>query len=488
MRATACLILAASIAGAETVPAVRVWRDYDLKEWATPVALLNARPGHYSEREYYAAPLAEWLRTYPVYFPGREPAGYHEALAARRPEPLIPAGSRSRREWIEAGRTVFRELDVPVTRSYDADLIAMARSAEALVKAGAPPQPDGTVAGLRWVPTKRGLALSIEDCGGCHTRMLPDGSRLEGAPSQSSGHAILGQLAARAVKQLYGDDLAVWRWRSSAVPWIANDPHEAIRTMPLPDLRALLRATVPGTFTRFNGSPYYATKTPDLIGIANSRYIDHTATHQLRNAGDLMRYAALVSCCDSADFGPHRMLTDTQRQIRSRFSDEVLFALAAYLFALEPPPNPNLRDPRISAGKRVFESQGCGSCHTPPLYTNNKLTLAEGFEAPKDHPLASDIMNVSVGTDPGLALKTRKGTGLYKVPSLRGVWYRGRFHHDGSIASLEEWFDAARLRQDFVPELLRPSGVTNRPVKGHEFGLKLDPDDKAALLAFLRSL
>jgi len=65
---------------------------------------------------------------------------------------------------------------------------------------------------------------------------------------------------------------------------------------------------------------------------------------------------------------------------------------------------------------------------------------------PKDHPFREDILPISVGTDAGLALKTRKGTGLYKVPSLRGVWYRGLYLHDGSVASLEEMFDPHRLR------------------------------------------
>ncbi len=60
-------------------------------------------------------------------------------------------------------------------------------------------------------------------------------------------------------------------------------------------------------------------------------------------------------------------------------------------------------------------------------------------------------MPISVGTDPGLALRTRKGTGLYKVPSLRGVWYRGHYLHDGSVASLEEMFDSDRLRPSHVP-------------------------------------
>ena len=94
----------------------------------------------------------------------------------------------------------------------------------------------------------------------------------------------------------------------------------------------------------------------------------------------------------------------------------------------------------------------------------------------------------SVGTDPGLALRTRRGTGFYKVPSLTGVWYRGPFEHSGSVATLEDWFDPRRLRDDYVPTGFKGHRVRTRAVKGHEFGLGLTPADKAALIAFLKTL
>ena len=100
-----------------TREAPRFWNDRELAEWATPIAGLNVRPGHFSEREDYAAPEAEWVRTYPVYFPGREPAGYWEMLRAKKPEPLIAPGARTEAEWIDSGRRVFEEMDVPAFRS-----------------------------------------------------------------------------------------------------------------------------------------------------------------------------------------------------------------------------------------------------------------------------------------------------------------------------------------------------------------------------------
>lgn len=103
------------------------------------------------------------------------------------------------------------------------------------------------------------------------------------------------------------------------------------------------------------------------------------------------------------------------------------------------------------------------------------------------HKKKYDVIPVSVGTDPWLTMKTRRGTGYYKVSSLKGVWYRGPFEHNGSVLTLEDWFDAARLRDDYVPTgWLGPNET--RAVKGHEFRLQLKPEDKAALIAFLKTL
>ena len=139
-------------------------------------------------------------------------------------------------------------------------------------------------------------------------------------------------------------------------------------------------------------------------------------------------------------------------------------------------------------GRRFSSREGCGGCHTPGLYTNNKLTLATGFHPPADKPATLDVLPISVGTDPSLALKTRKGTGYYKAPSLKGVWYRGRYLHDGSLASLEEMFDPDRLKETHVPGGWNSVGVKTRAVIGHEIGLKVTPGEKASLLAFLRTL
>ena len=62
------------------------------------------------------------------------------------------------------------------------------------------------------------------------------------------------------------------------------------------------------------------------------------------------------------------------------------------------------------------------------------------------------------------------------------------FEHNDSVATLEDWFDPRRLRDDYVRTGFKDYGVTTRAVKGHEFGLQLAVNDKAALIAFLRTL
>ena len=285
------------------------------------------------------------------------------------------------------------------------------------------------------------------------------------------------------------ESFGVWLYQAYGVPWRKDDIHERVKAMTEADYNLWINAAVRGGgVPRWNGSPYYSAKMPDLIGIKDRKYIDHTATHLHRGIGDLMRYAALVSFAEATDFGQYHVISPTTKRVQARLPDEALYALGLYIYSLKPPPNPNPLDETAKAGEKIFAREGCTMCHTPPLYTSNKLTLAQGFIPPKDSPASLDILRISVGTDPGLALETRKGTGYYKVPSLKGVWYRGHYLHDGSAASLEEMFDPDRLKDTHEPGGWSPPGVKTRAIKGHEFGLKMPAEERQALIAFLKTL
>jgi mono/diheme cytochrome c family protein len=446
----------------------RVWDEGALADWATPLAGLNVRPTHISPESYDALP-EENLRTYPVYLPGREPEGYWQMIQTAGPRPLIePEKLKTKDDWIRAGGGVFQ--DWVVLRTFDPKLIAMARDKQSL---NVVPLPDGTVNVLRWLPTKNGVALGFANCSSCHTLYLPpDNTPVPGASSfASTGFRNgLGGRIRTAERTLPGETpfnfagpVGSWLYQAYGAPWTGDPQSERLKSMTDADLQQYVTANLRGgAVARWNGSILYPAKVPDLIGIQDRKYIDHTGTHQHRGIGDLMRYAALVSFAESTDFGPYRMLAPETKRFQTRLPDAALYAMALYIYSLEPPPNPNRFDEKAAAGEKVFQREGCASCHTPPLYTNNKLTLAKGFAPPKDKPASLDVVPVSVGTDPDLALKTRKGTGYYKVPSLKGVWYRGRYLHDGAAGSLEEMFDPDRLRDTHTPGGWRPPDVQRR--------------------------
>jgi hypothetical protein len=62
------------------------------------------------------------------------------------------------------------------------------------------------------------------------------------------------------------------------------------------------------------------------------------------------------------------------------------------------------------------------------------------------------------------------------------------FGHSGWSASLEDWFDPARMKNDYVPTGFKPYGTESYAVKGHPFGLDLSAAEKKDLIAFLKTL
>lgn len=481
---------------ADAVQVPRLWDESALRDWAMPLAGLGQAPSLESPERYYARPVDN-LRTWPVYHPDREPPGYREQLLRNGPQPLIEPGHlRTEQDWIEAGRTVFESLDTPGSRSADPSVLAHFTNAESIDRHRDAHHDvitkDGILLDYRWVVDRDGqLKISLSSCYGCHSRLMEDGSLLIGAPSNydlgdSAATGILLEAIAVAPQLPAGERF----YAQYGVPWRSDDPHQRLRSLSEEELGAVIGQSdgaPPGTmFARFNGSPLHPTRMADLRGIRYRRYLDATGTHRHRGPADLARYAILVEYAESTKFGSHSMLPEGENIARVRPPDEAMYALALYLESLEPAPSPHPLDALAQRGAEIFRAQRCDECHPPPHYTSNKLLAVEEWDPPL--PLASDLSVRSVGTDPGLALHTRKGTGTYRVPSLRGLWYRGLYEHSGSIGSLEEWFDPARLSPDHVPGGWRGPGVQSRAVAGHEFGLTLPEEDKRALIAFLRTL
>jgi cytochrome c553 len=465
-----------------------------------PLATPVGSPKHVSADYYYRIPIRPIYKSYPVYVAGHEPPGYIESL--RKQEPIITWDSADHRpplvtqaDWIKAGESVF---DAPIAYGFTVALTEptslYVRESDWLKRTGSPVTRDGVLPFYRYViRTKDKVEIGILACAMCHTRVMTDGSIIKGA----QGNFPFDRAAAYEYRLANNPAEARLGERSLfAVPWLRPNPQAALPGMSVESIAATHDAIPPGVLARHNSSPLYPPHIPDLIGVKDRLYLDATGLQQQRSIVDLMRYAALNQGADFlSDYGgfvpldfPDFKALPSSDKAGERYSDEQLYALALYVYSLRPPANPNLFNVDAMRGKKVFKNEGCISCHTPPLYTSNKLTLAKGFTPPPDHFRKYDIIPVSVNTDSDLTLKTRRGTGYYKVPSLKGVWFRGMFGHNGWCATLEDWFDPDRTRADYVPTGFKGLGVKTRAIEGHPFGLGLSQEDRKALISFLKTL
>ena len=130
-------------------------------------------------------------------------------------------------------------------------------------------------------------------------------------------------------------------------------------------------------------------------------------------------------------------------------------------------------------GFYVFENKaGCSNCHQlqPPINRRaSELRLFTDF----------GFHNLGIGyaagrfADPGRYRVTGVETdlGSFRTPSLRNVAVTAPYMHDGSLATLEQvidFYDAGGRPNPYLSPLIKP--------------LFLDGYDKAALVAFLRTL
>jgi hypothetical protein len=204
---------------------------------------------------------------------------------------------------------------------------------------------DGTLPYLRYSISRKGeVGVAVLVCAACHTRVLPDGKIVTGAP----GNHTEGRRQAYNMRRLGEEE---WKKQprpnvfiDSSVPWLSPNPAERLKTLSFADSLAMLEyIRPPGVFPRPGASWLYPVKVPDLIGIRDRKYLDATGLNQHRGIGDLMRYGALVNDVERYNhYGDFSVgSAPPEPPTRARLSDAQLYALSLYIYSLKPPENPN---------------------------------------------------------------------------------------------------------------------------------------------------
>jgi CxxC motif-containing protein (DUF1111 family) len=120
------------------------------------------------------------------------------------------------------------------------------------------------------------------------------------------------------------------------------------------------------------------------------------------------------------------------------------------------------------AGEQLFAAVECTTCHVPSLMTGPSANPL--FDRQRV-PLFSDLLLHDIGTGDGIRQGAATGEEI-RTPALWGLRLRRPFLHDGSAATIEDAIARHRNEAD----------RSRRSVE------RLDDNQRAALIAFLRSL
>lgn len=351
------------------------------------------------------------------------------------------------RGWVIGNRLAR----VPLTEEGPREAIALDTNEDAL----------GDVDGCTLSPDGQTLALTA---GGTHELVLF--SKIAGLPFVAYGgpEDYLEPESVQRIRRikLAGRPLGVRFSPDGKQLFIANDFLNAVQVVDVTS------GTITKTITL--GGP----KSPSLVRRGEQIFYDakrsfhswyscascHTEGHtnggnfDTKNDGGYGKPKKTLSLRGVAQTAPytwHGWQKDLRQAIQESFTSSMqgealspseLEAVEAYLKTLTWKKSPF---PASPAGEKVFLAKGCTSCHAGPNYTSPTITKT-GLEEPSD---------AYEGFNP---------------PSLRNVYSRAPYLHDGRALSLE----------DVLTKYHRPSKLTTQP--------DCTPQELRDLVAFLKSL
>ena len=284
---------------------------------------------------------------------------------------------------------------------------------------------DGTYPGVRVFTDVQGRTSLGITCAVCHTSV------------SEHGEVVVGD-ARRAFD--YGA-LRLAYHRDTGVP---VDP----------DLARRMRSWGPGRADVTEDDDEDPVAIPDLWGLK-----DQTA---LTQAGTIIQSGPTVLAIRQET----QLLHSNHQKVRP--PRVLAYALAMFLYSLEPKAvakTATASDAKLAArGEDLFATE-CRACHS-----NASLG---------GPPIAAE----RVGTDRALAFGGARGTGKYRPPALIRVANAAPYFHHGAVPTLEDVLSPERLEPSYAR-----SPLGKGPVLGHAFGTDLPSADRAALVAYLRSL
>lgn len=222
--------------------------------------------------------------------------------------------------------------------------------------------------------------------------------------------------------------------------------HDATKTYVDPELARRMTTWGPGRADVTEDDAEDPVAIPDLFGLR--------AQPALTQAGTILHVGPTALAIRQET----QLLHSNHQKIRP--PRELSWALAMFLYSLTPPSNDNASNAR---GAELF-AKSCRSCHSNRAFGGP--TISAGF----------------VGTDRSLSDGGARGTGRIRPPALLSVKDAAPYLHHGAVATLEDMFDPHRFDATYAG----PLGTGAVP--GHRWGTDWSVEDRAALVAYLRSL
>src|SRR5262245_45868381 len=275
-----------------TIP--RVWDDRAVASLEVPLADPRSNLKHITADLYYRMPVRRVLKSYPVYHPKFEPVidgkPYREWLEAQKPQEILTELSAltTESDWSTKGTTLGKDV-FEAAIDDDSDPFGAivrlqdVRDPEWYEHVGVPYADDGLVPFVRYIVTDRGVRVGNLSCAMCHTRVLKrEGAPtlvLQGGPGNFPFDKAIAWLIADQLKATPATALADQRAfirMLFGTPWLTPDPITTAMEYPLESVMATYDAIPPGALARHGTSLLSPAQVPDLIGVQERHYLDHT--------------------------------------------------------------------------------------------------------------------------------------------------------------------------------------------------------------------